>query len=78
MEIVVASSNNGAVENVTTQIPGAEGIGGQWRAAAEQVAVTRARRRLYVIGDRSTWGTASYFDVLARHMRTWPARSPDK
>lgn len=37
------------------------------------VAVTRARRRLYVIGDRSTWGTARYFNVLAQYMQTWPS-----
>lgn len=34
------------------------------------VAVTRAKRRLYVIGNRATWGNASYFDVLARHLPT--------
>ena len=36
-EIVVASSNNGAVENVSIQIPGPKGIGGQWRGAAATV-----------------------------------------
>jgi hypothetical protein len=40
------------------------------------VAVTRARRRLYVIGDRSTWDSASYFNVLAGHLQTW--RPPDR
>jgi superfamily I DNA and/or RNA helicase len=29
------------------------------------VAVSRARRRLYVIGNRETWGGLSYFQVLA-------------
>lgn len=28
------------------------------------VAVTRARRRLYVIGDRETWGSERYFSTL--------------
>jgi AAA domain-containing protein len=28
------------------------------------VAVTRAKRRLYVIGNRVTWGNEPYFDVL--------------
>jgi hypothetical protein len=34
---VVASSNNGAVENVSTEIPGPKGIDGQWRDAAATV-----------------------------------------
>ena len=36
-EIVVASSNNGAVENVSVEIPGPKGIGGQWHGAAAKV-----------------------------------------
>ena len=36
-EIVLASSNNGAVENVSTEIPGPKGIDGQWREAAAAV-----------------------------------------
>jgi hypothetical protein len=36
------------------------------------VAVTRARRRLYVIGNHATWGSAPYFRVLARHTEIWP------
>lgn len=36
-EIVVASSNNGAVENVSTQIPGPKGIDDQWHQAAAAV-----------------------------------------
>jgi hypothetical protein len=28
------------------------------------VAVTRAKRRLYVIGNRDTWGDEPYFNVL--------------
>ncbi len=28
------------------------------------VAVTRAKRRLYVIGNRDTWGNEPYFNVL--------------
>lgn len=36
-EAVVASSNNGAVENVSKEIPGPKGIDGQWRDAAAAV-----------------------------------------
>ncbi len=36
-EIVVTSSNNGAVDNVSVEIPGSKGIGGQWRDAAATV-----------------------------------------
>lgn len=32
------------------------------------VAVTRARRRLYVIGDRAAWASEPHFDVLARNL----------
>lgn len=46
MEIVVASSNNGAVENVTTEIPGSDGIGSQWRAAAGQLDYFAATAQL--------------------------------
>ncbi|MGZ4542222.1 MAG: DEAD/DEAH box helicase [Mycobacteriaceae bacterium] len=36
------------------------------------VAVSRAKRRLYVIGDRRSWAQHRYFDVLAREL-TWSA-----
>jgi hypothetical protein len=36
-EIVVASANNGAVENVTAEIPGPGGIGAQWRERAAEL-----------------------------------------
>ena len=40
----------------------------QWAASKPNllnVAVSRAKRRLYVIGNRQTWATQRYFDVLA-------------
>jgi hypothetical protein len=41
------------------------------------VAVTRARRRLYVIGDHASWAAEPYFDVLARHLSVLPAAVPE-
>jgi hypothetical protein len=40
------------------------------------VAITRARRRLYVIGDRSRWGGERYFDVLAANLPAYPWPHP--
>ena len=36
------------------------------------VAVTRAKRRLYVIGNRDTWGSEPYFNVLAARIPPTP------
>jgi hypothetical protein len=38
------------------------------------VAVSRAKRRLYVIGDRSTWAAHRHFDVLADRLPNTPPR----
>jgi hypothetical protein len=38
------------------------------------VAVSRARRRIYVIGNRETWGDLKYFNVLAASLDLWPPR----
>lgn len=46
-----------------------------WAAATPNllnVAVSRARRRLYVIGDRQAWCTLRYFDTLAEALPVWP------
>lgn len=49
--------------------PGPSGTGSRKWAALKpnllNVAVTRAKLRLYVIGDRSAWGSCRYFDELA-------------
>jgi superfamily I DNA and/or RNA helicase len=34
------------------------------------VAVSRARRRLYVIGDRAAWSGLPHFDVLAESLES--------
>jgi superfamily I DNA and/or RNA helicase len=44
----------------------------QWAAQSPNlvnVAVSRARRRIYVIGDQATWSTYRYFDTLAAQLR---------
>ena len=40
------------------------------------VAVSRAQRRLYVIGNRETWGSAPYFNVLAARLPAWQSNEP--
>ncbi|MFE7594621.1 hypothetical protein ACFU6K_34970, partial [Kitasatospora sp. NPDC057512] len=49
------------------------------------VAASRAKRRLYVVGDRALWAPLLHFDVLAAelpaydHVRdrdTWPLDGP--
>ena len=55
---------------------------GARRWAAERpnllnVAVSRARRRLYVIGNREHWARLRYFDVLAAGLPVWPPGAPE-
>lgn len=38
------------------------------------VAVSRARRNLYVIGDEAAWSEYPYFNVLSARLREWNAR----
>lgn len=42
------------------------------------VALTRARKRFYVIGNRNLWGKCSYFDVMAARLPgiDMPTKSP--
>lgn len=47
----------------------------QWVAATPNilnVAITRARRRLYVIGNRRIWSAHRYFDHLAKSLPSMP------
>jgi superfamily I DNA and/or RNA helicase len=39
------------------------------------VAVSRARRRLYVVGNREAWRTMKYFSILAELLPVWPPGS---
>jgi hypothetical protein len=41
------------------------------------VAVSRARRRIYVIGNRAAWGDLNHFKVLAASRDPWPPRETD-
>ena len=50
-EVVVASSNNGAVENVTNEIPGRKGIDAAWRDAAMAVDYFVATAKLFYGDD---------------------------
>ena len=38
------------------------------------VAVSRAKRRLYVIGNHQKWSAARYFEVLATYIHPWSLR----
>ncbi|HET7484335.1 MAG TPA: AAA domain-containing protein, partial [Solirubrobacterales bacterium] len=59
-EVVVASSNNGAVENVTLEIPSAEAIDEQWRGQAERVDY------FPMLAERATNGQAAWALAAAR------------
>lgn len=55
-EIVVASANNGAVENVTHDIPGRDAIDASWQDAAEQVDYFAELASTLLDGDGGAWG----------------------
>jgi hypothetical protein len=46
------------------------------RANLVNVAVSRAKRRLYVIGNRSLWSPCRYFDILANRLPHTPPTQP--
>ena len=41
------------------------------------VAVSRAKRRLYVIGDRAAWAPYPYFNGLAAALGRQPGAAPE-
>ncbi|MGO4660049.1 AAA domain-containing protein [Ensifer sp. 2YAB10] len=41
------------------------------------VAATRAKRRLYVVGNRSEWGRQKYFDYCAARISAEAGETPD-
>jgi hypothetical protein len=72
LEIVVASASNGAVENVTAEIPGPAGIGAQWREAAARLDYFTATARL-VHGD-GAWAMVAARLGNAANRRTFTER----
>ena len=55
-ELVLASSNNGAVENVTLEIPSSEAIDAPWRERAERIDYFPGLAERAMGADRSTSG----------------------
>ena len=69
-EIVVASTNNGAVDNVTTEIPGQEAIDERW-AHVDHFAATATNM---LDGDKEAWGTLAAQLGNARNRRNFVKR----
>lgn len=55
-ELVLASSNNGAVENVTLEIPSSEAVDGHWRERAEGIDYFPALAERAMSAGRSSGG----------------------
>ena len=68
-EIVVASSNNGAVENVTTEIPGPGGIGSLWRQSADGVDYFTSTARL--VHGEGAWAMVAARLGKMKHRRAF-------
>ncbi|WP_404962454.1 DEAD/DEAH box helicase [Streptomyces sp. 147326] len=54
-EMVVASANNGAVENISTEIPAREALGEQWREEADYFAEQATR----LLKGEPAWGAVA-------------------
>ncbi|MFI8503545.1 DEAD/DEAH box helicase [Streptomyces sp. NPDC085524] len=54
-EMVVASANNGAVENISTEIPARAALGTQWRADADYFAEQATR----LLKGQAAWGSVA-------------------
>ena len=52
-EMVVASANNGAVENITLELPGGDAIDDDWKTAVDYFPDLAARA---IGGDKPVWG----------------------
>jgi hypothetical protein len=65
-ELVVASSNNGAVENVTLEIPSAGAIDDCWREQAEDVDYFPTLAERAMSGGRRASGSAAWALIAAR------------
>jgi len=53
--MVVASANNGAVENISTEIPARQALGEQWREDADYFAEQATR----LLGGVPAWGAVA-------------------
>ncbi|MFL1430356.1 MULTISPECIES: DEAD/DEAH box helicase [unclassified Nocardiopsis] len=72
-EIVVASANNGAVDNVTTEIPGRQAVDERWKHA-DYFAATATNVLDDGKGDKKAWGTLAAQLGNARNRRTFVKR----
>ncbi|MFG2548891.1 DEAD/DEAH box helicase [Streptomyces sp. NPDC048581] len=54
-EIVVASSNNGAVQNITTELPALEALGEEWRSEASYFL----DQAVSLLGGAPAWGAVA-------------------
>lgn len=68
-EIVVASANNGAVDNVTTEIPGRDAVDERW-AEADYFSATATN----MLDDKEAWGTLAAQLGNARNRRRFVSR----